>query len=182
MDRWAAFLWKSNAVAEIFKLSSKKTYTIGELAREFQVSYRTIRYYESIGLLSPERRGRRRIYDAYQRTRLRLILRGKRIGLSLRDCDKLLRLYETDTGEEAQLLYLIWKIGERKAELDAMRRDIDASYTDLESVEQNAKMRLKELEMGEAGDAGDGDKVGKVKVHKKNRSKSKAQFDKPASG
>ena len=133
-------------MAEIFKLNSKKTYAIGDLSRDFNVSYRTIRYYESIGLLSPERHGRTRVYDAYQRTRLRLILRGKRIGLSLRDCEKLLRLYETDTGEEAQLLYLIWKIGERKAELDAMRQDIDASYEDLESVEENARMRLKELD------------------------------------
>ncbi len=136
-------------MAEIFKLTSKKTYTIGELARDFDVSYRTIRYYESIGLLSPKRRGRTRIYDAYQRTKLRLILRGKRIGLSLRECEKLLHLYETDTGEEAQLLYLVWKIGERKTELEAMRRDIDASYADLDKVEQNARERLKELESDE---------------------------------
>ena len=142
-------------MAELFKLTSKKTYTIGELARDFDVSYRTIRYYESIGLLSPERRGRTRIYDAYQRTRLRLVLRGKRIGLSLRDCEKLLRLYETDTGEEAQLLYLIWKIGERKTELDAMRSDIDASYADLESVEENARQRLKELDLRDV-EQGDG--------------------------
>jgi DNA-binding transcriptional MerR regulator len=137
-------------VAEIFKLTSKKTYTIGELARDFDVSYRTIRYYESIGLLSPERRGRTRIYDAYQRTKLRLILRGKRIGLSLRECEKLLHLYETDTGEEAQLLYLVWKIGERKTELEAMRRDIDASYADLDKVEQSARERLKELDTDDA--------------------------------
>lgn len=137
-------------MAEIFKLTSKKTYTIGELARDFDVSYRTIRYYESIGLLSPERRGRTRIYDAYQRTKLRLILRGKRIGLSLRECEKLLHLYETDTGEEAQLLYLVWKIGERKTELEAMRRDIDASYADLDKVEQSARERLKELDTDDA--------------------------------
>ena len=137
-------------MAELFKLTSKKTYTIGELARDFDVSYRTIRYYESIGLLSPKRRGRTRIYDAYQRTKLRLILRGKRIGLSLRECEKLLHLYETDTGEEAQLLYLVWKIGERKTELEAMRNDIDASYADLDTVEKNARMRLKELETRES--------------------------------
>jgi len=155
-------------VAEIFKLTSKKTYTIGELARDFDVSYRTIRYYESIGLLSPRRHGRTRIYDVYQRTKLRLILRGKRIGLSLRECEKLLHLYETDTGEEAQLLYLVWKIGERKTELEAMRRDIDASYADLDKVEQNARMRLKELEMRETE---------KIEHRPKSSPKDEAQAD-----
>jgi DNA-binding transcriptional MerR regulator len=75
-----------------------------------------------------------------------LILRGKRIGLTLRDCEKLLDLYETDTGEEAQLLFLLWKIGERKSDLNAKRRDIDASYQDLDRVEQNARSRLLEIE------------------------------------
>jgi len=133
-------------MADIHKLRFRQSYSIGQLAKDFEVSHRTIRYYESIGLLAPERKGRTRIYDNYQRTRLRLILRGKRIGLTLRDCKKLLDLYETDTGEEAQLLFLLWKIGERKSELEAKRRDIEASYEDLDRVEQNAKSRLLEIE------------------------------------
>lgn len=133
-------------MADIHKLRIRQSYSIGQLAKDFEVSHRTIRYYESIGLLAPERKGRTRIYDNYQRTRLRLILRGKRIGLTLRDCKKLLDLYETDTGEEAQLLFLLWKIGERKSELEAKRRDIEASYEDLDRVEQNAKLRLLEIE------------------------------------
>ena len=133
-------------MANVHKFKIRQKFTIGELAKDFDVSHRTIRYYESIGLLSPERKGRTRLYDSYQRTRLRLILRGKRIGLTLRDCEKLLDLYETDTGEEAQLLFLLWKIGERKSELEAKRRDIEASYQDLDRVEQNARSRLLEIE------------------------------------
>ncbi|MFQ5546624.1 MAG: MerR family DNA-binding transcriptional regulator, partial [Acidiferrobacterales bacterium] len=81
------------------------TYTIGELAQEFDVTTRAIRFYEDQGLLSPTRNGQARIYTARDRVRLKLVLRGKRLGFSLGEVGKMLDLYDADPSEVGQLQY-----------------------------------------------------------------------------
>ncbi|MEE8188602.1 MAG: MerR family DNA-binding transcriptional regulator, partial [Kiloniellales bacterium] len=102
------------------------TYGIAELAREFGVTARTIRFYEAEGMLSPAREGQRRIYRPRDRTRLKLILRGRRIGFTLAEVGGIIDLYDAPVGEAGQLEYLLNKIAARRAELEAKREDIEA--------------------------------------------------------
>ena len=121
------------------------TYGIAELAREFEVTPRTIRFYEAEGLLAPLRDGQRRVYRPRDRTRLRLILRGRRLGFPLADVREIVDLYDAAPGEAGQLAYLLDKIVVRTAELEAKRRDIEASLDDLGGVAANCRARLAEL-------------------------------------
>lgn len=127
-----------------------RTYGIAELAREFEVTHRTIRFYEDQGLLAPLRDGQRRIYGPRDRTRLKLILRGRRLGFSLAEVGEIIGLYDAPEGEAGQLATLIERIERRKAELEAKRRDIDASLRDLYSVVGNCRKRLSELDKGKS--------------------------------
>jgi DNA-binding transcriptional MerR regulator len=122
-----------------------ESYSIAELAREFGVTTRTIRFYEAEGMIDPRRDGRRRIYGPRQRTRLKLILRGKRLGLSLKEIREIIDLYGAAEGEVGQLSVLIERIAERRGELEAKRRDLDAALADLAEVEANCRRRLGEL-------------------------------------
>ncbi len=124
-------------------------YTITELTREFGVSTRTLRYYEGEGLLSPVRKGRARLFPVIDRTRLKLILRGKRLGFSLAEISDILSMYDEAPGEMGQLRSLISKIGARRADLLQKRRDIDLTLQDLEAVESSCHERLHA--MGEKG-------------------------------
>ena len=110
-------------------------YSIGDLSREFGVTTRTIRFYEDQGLLSPTREGQNRIYATRDRTRLKLIQRGKRLGLSLKEIGKLLDLYDAPEGEAGQLRSFIDKIRERRSELLAQRLDIDHVLDELDELE-----------------------------------------------
>jgi len=123
-----------------------RTYSIAELAREFAVTTRTIRFYEDQGMLSPLRDGQRRIYRSRDRTRLKLILRGKGLGFPLAEVRKIVDLYDAPQGEDAQLHLLLAKIAERRHELAAKREDIEASLQELEAVADTCRSRLKELE------------------------------------
>jgi len=123
-----------------------QTYSITDLAREFSVTTRTIRFYEDQGMLSPLRDGQRRIYRQRDRTRLKLILRGKGLGFPLAEVGKIIDLYDAPRGEDAQLHRLLAKIAERRQELEAKREDIEASLHDLEAVADNCRDRLNELE------------------------------------
>lgn len=123
-----------------------KTYGIAELAREFGVTARTIRFYEAEGLLAPLRDGQRRVYRPRDRTRLRLILRGRRLGFSLAEVRKIVDLYDAPPGEAGQLAFLLDKIAARQADLEAKRRDIEATLDDLDGVAANCRARLAELE------------------------------------
>jgi DNA-binding transcriptional MerR regulator len=123
-----------------------KTFGIAELAAEFEVTPRTIRFYEAEGLLAPLRDGRRRVYRGRDRTRLRLILRGRRLGFSLAEVREIVGLYDAPSGEAGQLAYLVAKIAARKADLEAKRRDIEASLDDLDGVAANCHARLAELD------------------------------------
>ena len=121
------------------------TYTISELAEEFDITTRTIRFYEDEGLLSPTREGTRRIFHGRDRTRLRLILRGKRIGFSLADIREIIDMYDAAPGEAGQLRALLERIAAHREELAARRSVIERTRADLDEVEREARRRLGEL-------------------------------------
>ncbi len=129
------------------------TYGIAELAREFGVTPRTIRFYEAEGMLSPARDGQRRVYRPRDRTRLKLILRGRRLGFPLAEVAEIIGLYDALVGEAGQLEFLVEKIATRRAELEAKRDDIDATLSDLDSVARDCRKRLRQLEKGSAGNS-----------------------------
>ncbi len=111
-------------------------YSIGDLSREFGVTTRTIRFYEDQGLLSPTRNGQSRIYQARDRVRLKLILRGKRLGFSLKEINKLIQLYDTPEGEAGQLRSFIEKIRARRTELLVQKDDIAHVLDELDTLER----------------------------------------------
>jgi DNA-binding transcriptional MerR regulator len=111
----------------------KRTFTIGELAREFDVTPRTIRLYEKQGLLAPERDGQRRIYSRRDRVRLKLTLRGRRIGMTLAEIREVFELYDNSAnGEERQLQRYLAILEEKRDALLRQRADIDAALGELE--------------------------------------------------
>ena len=124
---------------------SDDRYSISELSGEFDVTPRTLRWYESEGLLSPIREGTRRIYNGRDRTRVRLILRGKRIGLTLAEIRDIIEMYDAAPGEGGQLRHLIDRIGDRRTELQQRRDDIERTLRELDEVEARALLRLSEL-------------------------------------
>ena len=127
-----------------------ETFSITDLAQEFDVTTRTIRFYEDQGLLSPSRRGQTRVYSQRDRTRLKLILRGKRLGFSLGEVAGIIDLYDSEPGEVAQLHHFLDKIRERRALLEQQREDIEVTLSELEAVEARCHERLGELEPGSA--------------------------------
>ena len=112
-------------------------YTIGDLSREFDVTPRTIRFYEDEGLLSPARHGRNRVYGPRERIRLKLILRGKRLGFSLGEIREMINLYDLPRGEARQLLHVCNMIRDRRANLEQQRKDIEVILNELEVLEQS---------------------------------------------
>lgn len=117
--------------------SAKKTvdapsYTITELAEEFDVTSRTIRFYEDKGLIHPERNGLVRVYNRSDRARLKLILRGRRLGFSLQEIKKMIDLYSPEGESSEQLTYTLDKLKEQLAKLQAQRTDIDEAIGELE--------------------------------------------------
>ncbi|RVU38725.1 MerR family DNA-binding transcriptional regulator [Hwanghaeella grinnelliae] len=122
-----------------------QTYTIRELADAFDVTTRTIRFYEDEGLLSPLRDGQNRIFRSRDRVRLKLILRGKRLGFTLAEIKEIVGMYDAPPGESGQLTLFIEKLRERRAELEDKRRDIDETLAELDALEEQSVARLKEL-------------------------------------
>lgn len=108
-----------------------RRYTIKELSSEFDVTPRTLRYYEDQGLLSPERRGQHRIYHATDRVRLAWILRGRRVGFSLAEVGEMLDLYDLEDGRETQRAVTLERCKERIKALEAQREDINATLNEL---------------------------------------------------
>lgn len=129
--------------------ASGRTWSITQLARDFDVSLRTLRHYEDFGLISPERRGTTRVFHPRDRTRLRLILRGKRLGFSLPEIRTVVNMYDEQPGEAGQLEYLLDQIAVRRAELDQLRRDIEETEIELDRVEARCREDLSAL--GRAG-------------------------------
>jgi len=127
-------------------IDQTSTFSISELAKEFSVTTRTIRYYEAEGLLSPARRGSHRVFTQRERTRLRLILRGKRIGLTLAEIAEIVDMYDDTPGERGQLELLIGKTRALEVDLQERRSAIDRALSDIKGVQRAARRRLKELD------------------------------------
>ena len=117
-------------------------YSISELAREFDVTPRAIRFYEDQGLLSPRRDGQRRIYTLRDRTRLKLTLRGKRLGLTLSEIRELIDMYEPGRDERPQLKRFLAVLESHKAGLLQQRADLEAQLTELVAFEKKIRKRL----------------------------------------
>ncbi|WP_335986631.1 MerR family DNA-binding transcriptional regulator [Spongiibacter tropicus] len=112
-----------------------RQYSISELASEFDITTRSIRFYEEKGLLRPTRNGQTRIYSAADRTKLRLILRGKRLGLSLEESRDIIEMYDPQRDNSPQLQRLIDKIREKREMLQRQLRDIETLLQDLDDAE-----------------------------------------------
>lgn len=119
---------------------SRDLFAIADLAKEFGISTRAIRFYEAKGLLSPERVGATRIFRRRDRARLILILRGKRLGFSLRDISDYLSLYDANRSQQVQLLTA--KIDERLASLEAQLHDLQTTIAELKEIKKLADERL----------------------------------------
>jgi DNA-binding transcriptional MerR regulator len=118
------------------------TYSISDLAGEFNVTTRTIRFYEEKRLLNPARDGIRRVYSPADRTKLRLILRGKRLGLSLSESAEIILMYGTQGSNHRQLESLIAKIQEKRAELKSQQADLKAMMRELSDAENKCRAAL----------------------------------------
>lgn len=120
----------------------KQTYTISELAHEFGVTTRTIRFYEEKGLVHPLREGQKRLYTPADRVRIKLILRGKRIGMTLQDSVELIDMYEPQRNNTRQLYSLISTVTERRATLLQQKKDIDDMLAGLDEVQELCEKAL----------------------------------------
>ena len=124
----------------------QETYSISELGREFGITTRAIRFYEDKQLLSPARNGSHRVYSRADRTRLKLLLRGKRLGWPLEEIKSVLNMYDAGhPGELQQLEYTCRKIEQRRAQLQQQQKDIDAALADLEQIENRCVQHLASL-------------------------------------
>ncbi len=114
---------------------AKSTYTISELANEFGVTTRTIRFYEEKGLIHPRREGQKRLYSPADRVRIKLILRGKRIGMSLQESVELIDMYKPGHNNRDQLHSLIRTVQDRRARLLRQKQDIEDMLAGLDEVQ-----------------------------------------------
>jgi DNA-binding transcriptional MerR regulator len=133
---------------------TEPTWTIAELAEEFGLTHRTIRFYEHQGLLSPQRRGNRRVFHPRDRIRLALVLRGKRLGFDLAEIRRIVDMYEQPPGEAGQLRYLLDQIAARREQLEQRRHDIEQTLAELADVERRCRADLARLAIGDTA-AGD---------------------------
>jgi DNA-binding transcriptional MerR regulator len=125
--------------------ATEQTWSITDLASEYDVTLRTIRHYEDLGLIAPERRGTSRVFHPRDRVRLALILRGKRLGFSLDEIATIVNMYDAEPGEAGQLRYLLDQIARRREELEQRRRDIEETLAELAEVEQRCQQELNAL-------------------------------------
>ncbi|WP_163932158.1 MerR family DNA-binding transcriptional regulator [Paraferrimonas sp. SM1919] len=120
-------------------------YSISDLAKEFDITTRTIRFYEDKGLLSPQRKDQTRIYNSADRVRLKLILRGKRLGLSLDESREIIEMYDHSGNNIEQLQTLIAKIEQRRQNLLQQLNDIEISLLELDEVEARCKEAINQV-------------------------------------
>ncbi|MFL1484969.1 MerR family DNA-binding transcriptional regulator [Marinobacter sp. LN3S78] len=127
-------------------MTSKPQYTISDLAREFDVTTRTIRYYEESGMLAPLRDGQTRLYNDADRVKLKLILRGKRLGFSLSESRELIEMYDPDSDNRHQINALLNKIQKRREQLEAQLHDIRLMQDELDEAEAKCLEALSDCE------------------------------------
>jgi len=122
--------------------ASQARYSISELSKEFDITTRSIRFYEDQGLLHPSRKGQTRIYNQRDRVRLKLILRGKRLGFSLAETGRLFELYDADKTSATQLSTMMELIVQKKNDLNQQLEDINAVLIELNDLEANCEKIL----------------------------------------
>ncbi|WP_100658259.1 MerR family transcriptional regulator [Alteromonas flava] len=127
---------------------TERTYTIGELAKLFDITPRSIRFYEEQSLLEPERVGQSRVYRTKDKVRLKLILRGKRLGFSLAEVKNLFELYDSNPNSAAQLTAMLKMTEQKRATLRQQLDDIQMLMNELDEVESRCRDELTELERG----------------------------------
>ena len=127
--------------------TKQETYSIGDLSREFDITTRSIRFYEDQGLLKPTRKGQTRIYNQRDRVRLKLILRGKRLGFSLAETGRLFELYDADKSSAKQLATMMELIAQKKFDLQQQLQDIEAVMLELDDLEKNCLKTLAALDV-----------------------------------
>jgi len=130
--------------ARALNVALNAEFSISELAQEFDVTPRAIRFYEDQGLLAPRRAGQRRIYTARDRTRLKLTLRGKRLGLTLSEIRELIDMYEPGRDERPQLERFLSVLESHKAGLLQQRADIEAQLAELAAFEKRVRKQLRQ--------------------------------------
>ena len=123
----------------------REFYTITELTREFDISTRTIRFYEDEGLIRPVRRGRTRLFRPSDRHLLKQILRGKRLGFSIAEINEIMQMYKEPPGEAGQLRLMMKRVEEKRATLRQKRKDIEDTLSELDAVDEACIERLAEL-------------------------------------
>jgi len=122
----------------------REAYSISDLAKEFGVTLRTLRFYEDKGILSPKRRGVTRIYSRRDKARLTLALKGKRVGFSLAEIREIIDLYDLPGGEMKQLEVSAHRIKAQIQKLQGQRQDIDAALDELRATSKDIKTRLEQ--------------------------------------
>ncbi|WP_019029926.1 MerR family transcriptional regulator [Colwellia piezophila] len=125
---------------------SQVKYSISDLSKEFDITTRSIRFYEDQGLISPTRKGQTRIYNQRDKVRLKLILRGKRLGFSLAETGQLFELYDVDKTSAKQLTSIVTLINNKKSDLKQQLVDISAVLIELNDLENNCQKTLITLE------------------------------------
>lgn len=122
--------------------TTPRTYTITELAQEFDITARAIRFYEDVGLLAPQRAGRNRVYTQRDRTRLKLTLRGKRLGLSLLEIRQLVEMYDSPSDTRQQLSAFLAVLAEHRRQLEQQREDIEITLAEIAQHEERCRALL----------------------------------------
>ena len=134
-------------------MSAPTTYSISDLAQEFDLTTRAIRFYEDMGLLQPERQGaggRTRVYSPRDRTRLRLTLRAKRLGLSLQEAKEIIELYDSPRDTGVQLQRFLEVLGQHRQQLEARMEDLQVTLDEVRTHEKEAKSLLRKLQKTKA--------------------------------
>ncbi|ATC94630.1 MerR family transcriptional regulator [Pseudoalteromonas tunicata] len=126
--------------------NTEQTFSISDLAKEFDITTRSIRFYEDQGLISPQRNGQTRIYSKRDKVRLKLILRGKRLGFTLAETGRLFELYDADKSSAKQLVTMLALIEEKKAHLSQQMDDIKVVLMELVTAERRCHDTLKSLQ------------------------------------
>lgn len=126
-------------------VTMREYYSITELTREFDVSTRTLRFYEDEGLVQPVRRGRTRLFRPSDRHLIRQIMRGKRLGFSINEIREIIQMYKEPPGEVGQLKLMIKRIEEKREDLRQKRRDLEETLAELDQAEESCVERLVEL-------------------------------------
>lgn len=129
----------------LIKKAKIASYSISDLSKEFDITTRSIRFYEDQGLLAPTRKGQTRIYSQRDKVRLKLVLRGKRLGFSLAETGRLFELYDADKSSAKQLTIMMELIAEKKVDLKQKLDDISALLIELNDIENNCQKILTTL-------------------------------------